>query len=191
MQQYNSKLESYLKNFQNAIRVPTRDALIGKTLPDQMEITSKPSIVPQPETFDPQITDIPETYRAKAKQLLEFLKSNNSFTWDENGQVKYKDKIIDGSNLTSLLNDTVRSRRIKSPALTFDEFFKALKSEGYSVKKSEMIIPSFKARAISPKKKKPPAKKPLTKKSSSMSEKNLKRARQARAKEILENWNSL
>lgn len=150
VEQYNSKLESYLQNFRSAIETPKREALIGKTSPDN---ENKNTVINQPDhplpthdLIESELALIPESYRKNGKRLLNFLKSSKSFSWDEAGQVKYRDKAIHGSNISKLLNDAVRNRKITSQRSTYDEFLKALDTEGYPINKRSSSIPVRRSR---------------------------------------------
>jgi hypothetical protein len=46
--------------------------------------------------------------RGKAELLLKKMKSNRDITWNEKGELKYKDKIVHGSNIVDLVNDNSR-----------------------------------------------------------------------------------
>ena len=78
----------------------------------------KPEVsTPTPESESPgpierEILDsVPKRMRGKAELLLKKMKSNRDITWNEKGELKYKDKIVHGSNIVDLVNDVLRKRK--------------------------------------------------------------------------------
>ena len=129
-QQFGTKLESFIKNFQQAIKTPKADAFFGK------QTVEKEAVIPSENHSKPltkEIANIPESYQQRARRLVEFLQSNKSFSWNENGQLKYKGNVIDDSDVSKLLNDAVRNKKISSSLSVFQDFMSALKNEGYPV----------------------------------------------------------
>lgn len=61
------------------------------------------------------LQSIPKTMGRKAELLLNMLKDNPKMSWDEYGVVTYKGKIIAGSNIIDLVNDTLRQRKGFNP----------------------------------------------------------------------------
>jgi hypothetical protein len=47
---------------------------------------------------------------SKAELLLTKMKTNRDITWNEKGELKYKDKIVHGSNIVDLVNDVLRKK---------------------------------------------------------------------------------
>jgi hypothetical protein len=43
------------------------------------------------------------------------LKTNRDITWNEKGELKYKDKTVQGSNVVDLVNDVLRKRKYFNP----------------------------------------------------------------------------
>jgi hypothetical protein len=43
------------------------------------------------------------------------IKTNRDITWDEKGELKYKDKTVQGSNVVDLVNDVLRKRKYFNP----------------------------------------------------------------------------
>ena len=83
-QQFGTKLESFMKNFQQAIKTPKADAFFGK------QTVEKEAVIPSENHSKPltkEIASIPESYQQRARRLVEFLQSNKSFSWNENGLV--------------------------------------------------------------------------------------------------------
>jgi hypothetical protein len=54
------------------------------------------------------LDSVPKRMRGKAELLLKKMKSNRDITWNEKGELKYKDKIVHGSNIVDLVNDVLR-----------------------------------------------------------------------------------
>lgn len=134
-EQYNTKLESYIKNFRSAVETPKNEALLGKQMvpqQQQKELLAKPSEL-QSKALTPEMSFIPESYHQSAQKLINFLQNNKSFSWGDDGELKYNNTPIDGSNVTKLLNDAVRHRKITSSETTFNKFIDALENEGYPV----------------------------------------------------------
>jgi hypothetical protein len=49
--------------------------------------------------------------KAKAQPLLKKTKTNRDIIWNEKGELKYKDKTVQGSNMVDLVNDVLRKRK--------------------------------------------------------------------------------
>jgi len=82
----------------------------------------KPEIsTPTPESESPDpieseiLDSVPKTMRGKAELLLKKRKTNRDITWNEKGELKYKDKIVHGSNIVDLVNDVLRKRKYFNP----------------------------------------------------------------------------
>ena len=43
------------------------------------------------------------------------MKTNRDITWNEKGELKFKDKIVHGSNIVDLVNDVLRNREYFNP----------------------------------------------------------------------------
>jgi len=70
---------------------------------------------------------IPAIYRNRAEKILQHIKTSNDVGWSENGHLIYQDNIVEGSNITDLLLDVVKSgSRTKNPE-GWREFAAALK----------------------------------------------------------------
>lgn len=139
---YNSKLGSYLRNFKQAMSVPSHEALLGKQDKDIETNNDASFSYSKPELSLEQVMGtVPSSYKIKASKLLNFLKENSSFSWDENGQLKYKDDVLLNSDLSKLINDIVRNKKISSVPQVFDKFVNILVSEGYPVKQNSFNLP--------------------------------------------------
>lgn len=132
-EQFNNKLNGFVSNFRTAITTPKSEALLGKPSDDKQDDSSSHSM--SPNLLEKTLNSIPNSYQQNARKLINFLKGNEAFTWNEIGELKYKGKIIQGSDVNKLLNDAVRNKKISSGDNTFENFLSALKSEGYPVHK--------------------------------------------------------
>ncbi len=140
---FNSKLNDYVTNFRTALSTSKREALLGKPTLSKTE-TFAPSNAAS-ILLEDKLSSIPESYQQNARKLINFLKSNDAFSWNDKGELKYKDIPIQGSDVVQLLHDTVRTKKISSSNAAFDKFIDALKSEGYPIRKtlsSQKRIPS-------------------------------------------------
>ena len=77
------------------------------------------AVAPEPvkqDLVDDEILDsIPKTMKSKAQLLLKKMKTNRDITWNEKGELKYKDKTVQGSNVVDLVNDVLRKRKYFNP----------------------------------------------------------------------------
>ena len=72
------------------------------------------------------VEPIPRTMRPRATVLLSRLKAKpDVITWDKTGQVKIEGETIQGSNISDLVSDAMRSRR-NFNSTGAKEFFEAL-----------------------------------------------------------------
>ena len=153
-EQFNNKLNGFVSNFHAAVMTPKSDAILGKPSSDD-NIDALPSPSTSLYSLEETLNTIPSSYQQNAKKLVNFLKGNEAFAWNENGELKYKGKILQGSDVNKLLNDAVRNKKISSGNSTFEAFLGALKNEGYPVHKlssaKKKKSPSF--RVEKPKKK--------------------------------------
>ena len=90
-----------------------------------------PQTAPPPETAAKDIDGevfmtVPKTLRRKAEALLYRLKNDPTFNWNERGELIYRGQIIPGSNMTDLINDTLRQRKTFQPH-GWQEFARALR----------------------------------------------------------------
>ncbi|GFX28918.1 uncharacterized protein TNCV_3029611 [Trichonephila clavipes] len=64
------------------------------------------------EVFENKIFRIvPARYKEKAKNIFQFLKLQESFSWNSDGEIIYKNTVIPGSNIAFLVNDFLRNRK--------------------------------------------------------------------------------
>lgn len=130
---YGEKLHSYLGNFRTALTTPKVEALIGQrpVLTDK-QMTTSPKIE-QSMSTDKIISAIPKTYHSKAAHLLNFMKANPNISWGDDGKIMYKDKVIENSNVNTLVGDMIRLRKPQSDQTVVKQFLSALETEGYSI----------------------------------------------------------
>ena len=58
------------------------------------------------------IKSVPKIYKAGARQLLDKIKENTEMLhWNDKGELMYENKVIPGSHLVDLINDTLRHRK--------------------------------------------------------------------------------
>lgn len=149
MQQYASKLDSYLRNIRLALTKSTKDSIIGtaskKSKEDLQKIDSDHYMY---KSFDQLISTVPKTYQGKAIELLKFMSQHN-IHWDETGLVKVAGDPITGSNITQLVHDAVRYKRPTSQPDVYQAFKEALKVRGKNIQSYERLLPSSKDSSIS------------------------------------------
>lgn len=138
--EYSSNLDSYLRNFKNALQVTKQDAILGKRGNDILAVNpvdGNPPIHPQ-NTSDIERAapkqDIPASYRPAASHLTAFLNKNKNFEVGKNGELKYKGKKRFQSHYPELLDGVVRSRKPTSGTKDdINDLVSLLKQEGYPV----------------------------------------------------------
>ena len=68
------------------------------------------------DLFDDEILEsVPKTMKAKAQLLLKKMKSSPDISWNEKGELKYKEETVQGSNMVGLVNDVLRKRKYFNP----------------------------------------------------------------------------
>ena len=141
IEEYSTNLESYLRNFKNALEISKRDAILGENkhaTPDAAtmnHLPKGPSIdldTPVSKEYKSE-KDIPLSYRPTATHLTSFLNRNNNFEV-KNQELKYKGKKKFQSDFSQLLNGIVRFKKPSSNSKSdIDEFVSLLRQEGYPV----------------------------------------------------------
>ena len=124
---YYANLERYLnlkhqkKNDFPTININSTTPLDANKPAEKREGTSSETL------SDSDIVDsIPKTMRDRAMAILNRLKSYpNVISWDKTSQVKLDGKNVQGSNISDLLSDAVRSRKNFNPVGS-KEFFRVL-----------------------------------------------------------------
>ena len=72
---------------------------------------SNPSDDTEREIYD----SVPKSMQRKAKLLIDKIKSRSDMRWNEKGELVYKRKVVPGSNIVDLVNDTMRKRKHFEP----------------------------------------------------------------------------
>lgn len=161
MDEYNGQLDSYIRNFRNALEVPKRDALLGSKRnhndeiephssetvykPASSDVKTKPLMTssnsfldtaekpPDNYSFSSIIDSIPPSYKPYVQHLSSFLQRNKNFEIDKNGALKYKGVRAFKSNAGNLLEDAVRYKKPLGNTDEVNSFVSKLKEEGYPV----------------------------------------------------------
>ena len=58
------------------------------------------------------LSSIPKMYQRKAEGLLDYLQSAKDVSWDDRGQLRIGDRLIDRSHVLDLIHDAVRLRKV-------------------------------------------------------------------------------
>ena len=58
---------------------------------------------------------VPKSMQRKAKLLIDKIKSRSNMRWNDKGELVYKRKVVPGSNIVDLVNDTMRKRKHFEP----------------------------------------------------------------------------
>ena len=72
---------------------------------------SNPSDDTEREIYD----SVPKSMQRKAKLLIDKIKSRSDIRWNDKGELVYKRKVVPGSNIVDLVNDTMRKRKRFQP----------------------------------------------------------------------------
>lgn len=122
---YNQVLRRYLvygqqklNPFRPASGLPTSVVNTDTATPD----TDKSSDSIEREMLE----SVPKTMKSKARLLIQRLKEHPNLSWNAQGQMIYKDKVIPDTRMTDLLNDVLRRRKRFEP-MGWKTFAKALK----------------------------------------------------------------
>ncbi|GFX28685.1 putative uncharacterized transposon-derived protein F54H12.3 [Trichonephila clavipes] len=116
----NSLFTSFTKytHFSNENRresepVPNAASLSENQETESLKENLKESVVKtEKEVFEDEIFIIvPARYKEKAKNIFQFLKLQESFSWNSDGEIIYKNTVIPGSNIAFLVNDFLRNRK--------------------------------------------------------------------------------
>ena len=123
LQLYSQALQQYMNTRRN-LKIDTETTPISTPLnPSGGEIEQVKNN--DPYTEESIIETIPRTLRAKAKNLLKFIKVNNKINWNDSGVVTYNDEEMKNSNIIDLVNDVIRPRKSSQPN-NWREFANAL-----------------------------------------------------------------
>ncbi|GFX63409.1 uncharacterized protein TNCV_3620121 [Trichonephila clavipes] len=93
--------------------VPNEASLSENQETESLKENLKESVVKtEKEVFEDEIFRIvPARYKEKAKNIFQFLKLQESFSWNSDGEIIYKNTVIPGSNIAFLVNDFLRKRK--------------------------------------------------------------------------------
>ncbi|GFW65975.1 uncharacterized protein TNCV_588011 [Trichonephila clavipes] len=93
--------------------VPNETSLSENQETESLKENLKESVVKtEKEVFEDEIFRIvPARYKEKAKNIFQFLKLQESFSWNSDGEIIYKNTVIPGSNIAFLVNDFLRNRK--------------------------------------------------------------------------------
>ena len=114
--QYNKRSEPPLKSsFQES-----------KPMEDQVDINKS--------RLESRLIDtIPKTLREKAKLLLAHIKDTAPLTWNERGEIVSKGEVLQNSNITDLINETVRARKLGEAPRGWSTFSQALRESNVPI----------------------------------------------------------
>ncbi|KAK7576268.1 hypothetical protein V9T40_012554 [Parthenolecanium corni] len=74
------------------------------------------------------ISTYPASMQKNAERLLNWIKRSNAhISWDENGIVKIKGYVINGSNIIDLIGDLMRPRKTANPPIGISTFIQTLR----------------------------------------------------------------
>ncbi|GFU17870.1 uncharacterized protein TNCV_3849601 [Trichonephila clavipes] len=93
--------------------VPNAASLSENQETESLKENLKETVVKtEKEVFEDEIFRIvPPRYKEKAKNIFQFLKLQESFSWNSDGEIIYKNTVIPGSNTAFLVNDFLRYRK--------------------------------------------------------------------------------
>lgn len=156
IEEYSENLDSYLRNFKNALDIPKREAILGKP---NTNVTTSDITKDQSENKSNKLTftsvpeNIPPSYRPNASHLLSFLTKNKNFDIGQNGNLKYKGNSYFQSDYNKLLDSVVRFKNPHDGKTDVNKFVSVLKQEGYPVNRLGYVrrsnIPSSSTKSIS------------------------------------------
>lgn len=83
-------------------------------------------------TADQRILErLPAKIRKKGELLLNDIKKNPAYTYDNEGRLSYQNKLVEGSNMIDLLTDVLNKKRAETPK-GFEIFARALRESNVS-----------------------------------------------------------
>lgn len=149
LDEYNSELDSYKRNFRKAIEVPRKDALFGDPIPRNLNSNtpstpSTPSPIADPVQredkprkgfFQGSLNAIPSSYQLTAAKLARFMESSKDFTISASGRLKYKGKELNESDATDLFKRAVTFKQtFGKQKEDVKKFLSALEESGFPTK---------------------------------------------------------
>ncbi len=124
VKRYNQVLQRYV-NYEDK-RKEIEQAPIQMQL-QAPSVTSHESSVMSPDPIEVEVlASVPKTMKKKAELLLQRIKTSPSIRWTEKGELIYKDQMIPNTNISDLVNDTLRKRKRFEPE-GWQTFAQALK----------------------------------------------------------------
>ncbi len=73
------------------------------------------------------IESIPKTLQKKAKILLDHIKDTSDLTWNERGEITLNDETVNQSNVSDLIHEALRARKLSSEPIGWSVFSKMLR----------------------------------------------------------------
>ena len=105
---YQQTLQKYIK------RIDQVSHRQSHTEPQQRRLEADPT---QPDDsllkIEKRIVDsLPATLQRKGSLLMSYLKDGANIGWNERGELKIKDQLIPGTNISDLVHETLRARKL-------------------------------------------------------------------------------
>lgn len=132
---YTSHLDSYIRNFRNALQVPRQNAILGDNKPTPQAPTQKTTHIqdslPNANTFIPK--GISKSYLTNANHLNTFISQNKNFSVNNKGDLQYKGDDMFQLPYGNLLKGVVRYKKPEGDNSSMERFLKVLKDENYPI----------------------------------------------------------
>ncbi|GFY22997.1 uncharacterized protein TNCV_2182581 [Trichonephila clavipes] len=111
------------ENRRESESVPNETSLSENQETESLKENLKESVVKtEKEVFEDEVFRIvPARYKEKANNIFQFLKLQESVSWNSDGEIIYKNTVIPGSNIAFLVNDFLRN--LKSAPVKEDIYF--------------------------------------------------------------------
>ena len=74
------------------------------------------------------VESVPKTLQTKARLLIDHLKDASDLSWNERGEISFNGETIQGSNISDLVNETLRIRKQRNTLTGWKEFVSAMKN---------------------------------------------------------------
>ena len=74
------------------------------------------------------VESVPKTLQTKARLLIDHLKDASDLSWNERGEISFNGETIQGSNISDLVNETLRIRKQQNTLTGWKEFVSAMKN---------------------------------------------------------------
>lgn len=122
LQQYLAKISQMNKRDSGpAMNQPNTSAAVTAT-PEDSDADKKDRLEKR------VIASLPKTLRDKAKLLLDHVKEGTDMKWTERGEIMYNGEVIKDSNISDLINETVRARKTTDNPKGWNTYVKILKA---------------------------------------------------------------